>query len=117
MARPAAHRPKLHSVNPLSVAGPNLQYQDSRRVLSFGGEEIRIAEIPDVRTLVNVTILLTVDSGSTTFTVMLPRVNLPAPPALRAPVSVAVDGITTTHHLSLFPGLQHGQQTFIPSFY
>jgi hypothetical protein len=29
-------------------------------------------EVPDLGTLVSVTILLTVDSGSTTFTVLLP---------------------------------------------
>jgi hypothetical protein len=78
-----------------SVAGPNFQYQDSQRILDFTGQEIRVVDVPDVGTLVSVTIVLTVDSGSTTFTVLLPRVNLPAPPALPAAVPVV------TRHSSL----------------
>jgi hypothetical protein len=76
------------------------------------GSEIRVVEAPDLGTLVSVTILLTVGSGSTTFTVLLPRVNLPAPPALPALVPVATEGITTVHRFSVFPPLLHGQQEF-----
>ena len=55
----------------------------SRSVIrDFTGSEIGVVEVPDLGTLVSVTVLLTIDSGSTTFTVLLPRVNLPAPPAL-----------------------------------
>ena len=57
-------------------------------------------------------LLLTVDSGSTTFTLFLPRVNLPAPPALPALVPVTTEGVTTTHRFSVLPPLQHGQQDF-----
>jgi hypothetical protein len=95
-----------------SVAGPNFHYQDSQRILDFTGQEIRVVDVPDVGTLVSVTIVLTVDSGSTTFTGLLPRVNLPAPPALPAAVPVVTDGITTIHHFSLVPAFQHGQQDF-----
>jgi hypothetical protein len=92
------------------VAGPNFHYQDTHRALDFTGQAIRVVEVPDVGTLVSVTIILTVDSGSTTFTVLLPRVNLPPPPALPVAVPVATDGITTIHHFSVIPAFQHGQQ-------
>jgi hypothetical protein len=66
----------------------------------FTGSEIRVAEVPDLGTLVSVTIHMMVDSGSTTFTVLLPRVNLPAPLALPAAVPVTTDGVTTLHRFS-----------------
>src|SRR5215469_5576113 len=92
------------------TAGPNLFYQDSMRTLDFKGQQVRIVQVPDLGTLVSVTIFLTVDSGSTTFTVLLPTTNLPAQPLSSAPVST--DGITTAHHFSLVPAFQHGQQEF-----
>jgi hypothetical protein len=95
-----------------SVAGPHLHYHHGPVIRDFTGSEIRVVEAPDLGTLVSVTILLTVDSGSTTFTVLLPRVNLPAPPALPALVPVATEGITTVHRFSVFPPLLHGQQEF-----
>ncbi|MBV8613671.1 MAG: hypothetical protein JOY66_07830 [Acetobacteraceae bacterium] len=93
-----------------STAGPNLHYQDPHEVRDFVGQEIRLTEVSDLGVLVSVTLRLTVDSGSTSFTLLLPRVNLPAPPALPAAVPVETDGITTVHHLSLVPAFQHGQQ-------
>ena len=95
-----------------SVAGPNLHYHQSALVKDFTGNQIRVAEVPDLGTLVSVTIHLTVDSGSTTFTVLLPRVNLPAPPALPAAVPVTTDGVTTLHRFCTVLALQQGQQEF-----
>ena len=83
-----------------TAAGPHFHYHSGLHVLDFSGGEIRVVEVPDVGTLVSVTLLLTVDSGSTSFTVLLPRVNLPPPPALPA----FVPGVTTVHHLSLVSG-------------
>jgi hypothetical protein len=93
-----------------SVAGPNLHYHQGAVVKNFTGNQIRVEEVPDLGTLVSVTIFLTVDSGSTTFTVLLPRVNLPASPALPAAVPVTADGVTTLHRFSTVLALQHGQQ-------
>ena len=93
-----------------STAGPHLHYHDHIRVLDFTGAEIRVVDVPDVGTLVSVTIFLTIDSGSTTFTVLLPVVNLPAPPLLPVPVRVVTEGITTAHHFTLVPAFMHGQQ-------
>jgi hypothetical protein len=94
------------------TAGPHLIYLGPQGFRNFTGNEIRVVEVPDLGTLVSVTIVMTVDTGSTSFTVLLPRVNLPAPPALPAFVPVATDAITTVHHLSLLPSFQHGQQEF-----
>jgi hypothetical protein len=81
-------------------------------IRDFTGSEIRSVEVPDLGTLVSVTILLTIDSGSTTFTLLLPRVNLPAPPALPTLVPVTTEGIAIGHRFPMFPPLQHGQQEF-----
>ena len=95
-----------------SIAGPNLHYHQGPVVQDFTGKEIRVAEVPDVGTLVSVTIHVLIDSGSTTFTLLLPRVNLPAPPALPAAVPVTTDGATTLHRFSTVLAQQHGQQEF-----
>ena len=95
-----------------SVAGPQLHYHQGSVIQDFTGKDIRVAEVPDLGTLVSVTIQMLVDSGSTTFTLLLPRVNLPAPPALPAAVPVTTDGLTTLHRFSTVLALQHGQQEF-----
>ena len=95
-----------------SVAGPQLHYHQGSVIKDFTGNDIRVAEVPDLGTLVSVTIHMTIDSGSTTFTLLLPIVNLPAPPVLPAAVPVTTDGITTLHRFSTVLALQHGQQEF-----
>jgi hypothetical protein len=93
-----------------SVAGPNLHYHQGAVVKDFTGNQIRMAEVPDLGTLVSVTIHMTVDSGSTTFTMVLPVVNIPPPPALPVTVPVTADGVTTLHRFSTVLALQQGQQ-------
>ena len=95
-----------------SVAGPNLHYQHLLTYKNFSGPQVRVVDVPDVGTLVSVTLELTVDSGSTSFTLVLPRVNLPPPPALPAFVPVIAEGITTDHHLSVVAAFDRGQQDF-----
>lgn len=93
-----------------SAAGPRLHYHQGPVVEDFTGKDIRVVEVPDLGTLVSVTIHMTVDSGSTTFTMLLPIVNLPPPPALPAAVPVTTDVVTTLHRFSTVLALQHGQQ-------
>ena len=50
---------------------PHLHYQDSQHNLNFSGNSIRAVEC-DLGTVVSVTIQLTVDSGSTSFSVLIP---------------------------------------------
>lgn len=93
-----------------SSATSNFHYQDAVRNLTFTGTQIRSVNTPDLGTLVSVTIFLTVDSGSSTFTVLLPATNLDTTP--KASAHVVTDGITTAHHFSIVPALLHGQVEF-----
>ena len=95
-----------------SVAGPHMHFQNGTIVRDFSGNQITVSEVPALGTLASVTLSLTPDSGSTTFTLFLPRVNLPNPPALPASVPVTTEGVTTQHHFSIAPQFQHGQQDF-----
>ena len=54
---------------------PYLTYQDSAQTLSFKGTEIRAAET-EIGSLVTVTVKLTVDAGSTSFSVLIPAITL-----------------------------------------
>ena len=54
---------------------PYLTYQDSAQTLSFKGTEIRAAET-EIGSLVTVTLKLTVDAGSTSFSVLIPAITL-----------------------------------------
>jgi len=83
---------------------PQFSYQDASQSLSFSGKDIEVVET-ELGQVVSVRIRMTVDSGSTTFSVLVPRVNLvPGQPA-----SIHTEGITAIHRLSLAPGLNHGQ--------
>lgn len=93
-----------------SSTGPSLHYQDSFRSLNFSGSQIRVVEAADLGTLVSVTVFLTVDSGSSTFTLLLPTVNLDSTIGSSAPVST--EGITTSHHFSILPAFDKNQQEF-----
>jgi hypothetical protein len=89
---------------------PHFTYHDSHRMLSFHGNEIRSVDVPDLGTLVSVTLVLTVDTGSTTFTVLLPRVNIVSQgPSTSVPVST--EGVRTVHAGPLGP-FGHGQEEF-----
>lgn len=87
---------------------PHLSYQDAMRSLSFTGDEIRRVDC-DLGTLVSVTIVRTIDAGSTSFSVMIPRVNLPAP---FSNVLISTDGVTTHHAFSIIPAFNQGQRDF-----
>src|SRR5262245_2981848 len=56
---------------------PRFSYQDASLSKSFSGKEIQIVET-EAGQLVSVVLRLTVDQGSTTFSLLVPRVNLPA---------------------------------------
>jgi hypothetical protein len=88
---------------------PHLTYQDPQRALSFIGDQISIDEVPDLGQVVSVTLVLTPDSGSTTFSLLVPRVQLAGPGGISS-VPVSTDGITVHHRFSLVPALNHGQQ-------
>jgi hypothetical protein len=84
---------------------PHFSYQDLHQTLDLSGDEIRSVDT-EVGTLVSVTIRLTVDTGGTTFSILLPRVNLPGEAA--APIQTV--GITTIHKSPIVPII--GQRDF-----
>jgi hypothetical protein len=79
---------------------PQLTYQDPQQVRQFSGDEIRTVN-SDLGTLVSVTTILTPDAGSTTFTVLIPRVQLQN----RQPAHIVTLGIATMHRFTIGPPL------------
>jgi hypothetical protein len=80
-----------------------LTYQDAHQTLQFNDQEIRTVST-DLGEEVTVTIHLTVDVGSTTFTLFIPKVAL----ELNQHVHVETIGITAIHKIPLAP-IIHGQ--------
>jgi hypothetical protein len=90
-----------------SITGkPLFNYHDGSQAKNFSGDEIQTAETV-LGNLVTVFLIRTVDSGSTTFTLLIPSVNLP--PSNSAPI--VTDGITTLHKFSIV-GPHNGQREF-----
>jgi hypothetical protein len=83
---------------------PHLHYQDSQHNLNFTGNQLRTVA-GDLGTIVSVTIQMTVDSGSTSFSVLIPRINLNKGETGQ----VRTDGILTVHRFSVVPAFLHGQ--------
>ena len=107
-----------YSTEPIIFGGTHFSYQDGQQpTLTFNGNEIRTVDVADIGTLVSVTIIRTVDTGSTSFTLLLPRVNI----VQQGPVSsasVTTWGIRTAHAGPLSPPFPfgHGQQDFYTVF-
>jgi hypothetical protein len=84
---------------------PHFSYQDLHQTLDFSGDQIRRVEA-DIGALVSVTIRLTVDTGGTSFSLFVPRVNIPR----EQTVPIRTEGITTLHKFSVGPTA--GQRDF-----
>jgi len=92
-------------LRPRARARPSAEPALRRRSgLHFTGDQIRTTTT-EIGTLVTVTIRLTVDAGSTSFTLLVPHVNLDQ--GRHAPI--VTEGITTLHRFSIFPPANHGQ--------
>jgi hypothetical protein len=83
---------------------PRFSYQDASQSRAFSGNEIQIVDT-ELAQIVSVVLRLTPDSGSTTFSVLVPRVNLPD----GQPTPVYTVGITAIHRFAIAPGLLQGQ--------
>lgn len=70
-------------------------YQDHSRSLAFYDDDVRTVEVADLGTIVSVTLVHTLDTGSTTASLVVPTVVLPAPAS--SPVAIHTDLITTLH--------------------
>ena len=88
-----------------SIAGePRFTYNDGSQTMSFKGNEIRETK-SDIGTLVSVTTHMTVDQGSTTFTLLVPAVRLKG----SSPAQIHTVGVTTVHKFSVIPAFSLGQ--------
>jgi hypothetical protein len=83
---------------------PTFIYDNVRQHLTFVGRDITVTETP-AGTLVTVVIVRTIDTGSTTFSVLIPAVEIGS----KASASVATQGITTIHSFSIVPSATLGQ--------
>jgi hypothetical protein len=79
---------------------PTFDYNDAVQVRSFTGDQIKSVLTTDVGTLVTVVIHLTLDASSTTFSVLLPKVNLEPS---SSGVLIVAEGITTRHRFPIVP--------------
>jgi hypothetical protein len=77
---------------------PILTYQDAHQAKSFRGDEIRAVEC-DLGTLVSVTIRMTIDMGSTTVSIFIPRMQIDQ----GTTAAVHTYSVTTLHSLSIAP--------------
>ncbi|HEY6422682.1 MAG TPA: hypothetical protein VIY28_05405 [Pseudonocardiaceae bacterium] len=98
--------PQLHIMySTTSFDGkPRFGYQDVSQALTFQGDQIRTVTT-EIGMLVTVTLVTTVDRGSTTFTLIVPTVNLPS--SNEAPIDT--DGITTICRFSIVPAFDQAQ--------
>ncbi len=100
------HGDQLHiTYSTTSIDGkPRFDYQDASQTLAFEGDQIRTITT-EIGTLVTVTICMTIDRGSTTFTLLVPTVNLDPSNQVR----IEAKGITTIHRFSIVPAFNQGQ--------
>lgn len=83
------------------------EYQDAFQMRMFKGDEIRTVQT-EIGTLVSVTISIGVDTGSTSFTLLVPTVNLPGP---NSRANITTEGITTIHRIFFNPRIHFQGQT------
>jgi hypothetical protein len=81
---------------------PSFTYHDAAQNLTFTGAQIQSVDT-EAGTVVSVVIRMTVDTGSTTFSVLIPRVNLGEAES----ANITTHGITALHRFSILP--QTGQ--------
>jgi hypothetical protein len=94
------------SYSTTSISGqPLFTYHDSFQVKNFSGDQIKAVQT-DVGSLVTVVIHMTVDSGSTTFSLLIPNVILPPSNV----TNISAEGITTLQKFSIPPPV--GQTQF-----
>ncbi len=88
-----------------SITGePRFHYQDAQVTLDFAGDEIGTLDGGNLGTFVTVTIKKSIDADFTTFTLIVPQINLAG-----AEVHFSTVGITTQHHfLASAPNLIKG---------
>src|ERR1044071_8522223 len=77
--------------------GPHFHYQDAKINKTFSGKEIQVTDDPLLGTVVSVLINLTIDQGSTAFSLLVPRTNLGSGNS----VKISTVGITAEHKFTI----------------
>jgi hypothetical protein len=86
--------PDGFDVGPTPPTGPIvLTYQDSHQALTFRKDVASVVDVPGLGTVVTVILVANPDRGSTTFSLVVPRVELPG--AHSAPIHT--EAITAIH--------------------
>ena len=92
-----------------SVAGqPQLSFKKGRQTLNFSGAEIGLLDT-QIGTLITVTIAKTVDRGFTSFSFLLPTIELSTASAKQ---SFRTIGITTVHKTTIAGPVKGPQQAY-----
>jgi len=71
-------------------------YQDAHRSQSFFSDQVRTVKVDDLGVVVSVTLVESVDTGGTTFSLLVPDVQLPEQ---QTSVFIHTEGITTVHRV------------------
>ena len=71
-------------------------YQDAHRSQSFFSDQVRTVKVDDLGMVVSVTLVESVDTGGTTFSLLVPDVQLPDQ---QTSVFIRTKGITTVHRV------------------
>jgi hypothetical protein len=100
------HNVQLHLLHSTGELGSKaaLIYQDAHQTIHFDQEQLHRVTT-DLGEEVTVVIRATVDQGSTTFTLVVPRVLLEP----NQHIHIDTVGITALHRFSIIPPLNHGQ--------
>jgi hypothetical protein len=92
-----------------SIAGkPQMTFKKGRQTLNFSGDEINSLDT-QIGTLITVTIAKTVDKGFTTFSFLLPAIDLAAGAAKQSFKSI---GLTTIHKTTIAGPVTGAQETY-----
>jgi hypothetical protein len=92
-----------------SISGkPLLTFKKGKQALNFSGDEIGVLDTI-IGSLVTVTIAKTVDRGFTTFSFLLPSIQLTSPSARQTFQTI---GITTVHKTTIAGPIKGVQQSY-----
>jgi hypothetical protein len=72
-----------------------LAYQDVHQSRVFFDADVRTVDVADLGTVVSVSLITSVDAGYTSFSILIPQVQLPDQP--EPSIFIRTEGITTVH--------------------
>ena len=92
-----------------SITGkPQLSFKKGRTTLNFTGDEIGVLDTT-IGSLISVTVATTIDRDFTSFSFLLPSIQLTSPSARQAFRTI---GVTTVHKTTIAGPIKGAQQTY-----